>query len=158
MLDVNDDTFIASTYRKIETNFIWMSHLDTLGRDYCMQCDRPSHLLRIMKGKACHKTLVHSSLSLPHFMLNYWLFYKSNSSTKQKNNTDILYINVEPEVNGKLEFSERLQHPEHPVRNLSRLQAWCSCQLSCKQPGLVLSSCITAGTNTHTNHFTKKII
>ena len=36
------------------------------------------------------------------------------------------------------------------VRNLSRLEAWCGCQLGCQQPGLVLqSSCVIAGTHTH---------
>lgn len=46
--------------------------------------------------------------------------------------------------------------PSKCVRNLSRLQAWRGCQLSCQQPGLVLrSSCVTAGTHAHVTEHRK---
>lgn len=38
-------------------------------RDYSMQCDRPSHLLRVMKGRGCHSALAWSHMARSSLLL-----------------------------------------------------------------------------------------
>lgn len=151
-------------------------------RDYSMQCDRPSHLLRSMKGRGCchsapaksHRAqftcpacycLKNQAAYMSH---NVWLFYKSNSCSKQKKQETGLRIDgqmcfwvefsaahspnsLRPWEVDSLYRQEKLRGKNNSnsimscsnisskcVRNLRRLGAWCGCQLGCKQPGLVL--------------------
>lgn len=77
---------------------LWPGHTvqrESAARNYSTQHDRPSHLLRIMKGRGCHSAptrshTARSSLllalqSAAHMMHSVWLFYKSNSSSEKKN-------------------------------------------------------------------------
>lgn len=76
---------------------LWPGHAVQSGaaaRDYSMQCDRPSHLLRVMKSSRLPRytdPVTHGPVHLlnllvdpnGHMMHNVWLFHKSNSLSGQ---------------------------------------------------------------------------